>query len=98
LEDKRKLIDEALENYASFTIEPDPYFYTRLSQKLDKIESGESPFIIKLLKPIFITLLICLAVIGGVFIGTNQKSDNTVNDKRINSIMNTYYPDTETLF
>jgi len=98
LEDKRKLIDEALENYASFTIEPDPYFYTRLSEKLDNLDSGEAPFIIKMLKPVFLTLLICLAVLGGVFIGTNGTNNNASNDKRMNSIMKSYYPDTETLF
>lgn len=75
-----------------------PFFFTRLEQKIENIERGNIPFYrtiyFRLLKPALLTLLVLLSIISGVLIGsqfTNQASAISSYESELDYYMESVY-------
>jgi anti-sigma factor RsiW len=80
--------------YQSFDIVEDklddPYFYTRLKQKLENKNTKTPYFVKRILQPASLVSLLLLGIFTGIFIGSQYKSINSTSEEIRNSQIKTY--------
>ncbi len=80
--------------YQSFDIVEDklddPYFYTRLKQKLENNNTKTPYFVKRILQPASLVSLLLLGIFTGIFIGSQYKSINSTSEEIRNSQIKTY--------
>ncbi len=82
-----------LDNYKQ--LKPNPFFYTRLNEKIKEIDKKESgilfrPSIIKILQPIAISLVLVLSLVLGIIIGNEFSNESYFSDNSIESDLQVY--------
>lgn len=75
------IITENLEN---------PYFYTRLKQKLENKNTRTPYFVKRILQPVSLASLLLLGIFTGIFIGSQYKSINSTSEEIRSSQIKTY--------
>jgi predicted anti-sigma-YlaC factor YlaD len=76
-------------------LKPNPFFYTRLNEKIKDIDNKESgilfsPSFIKILQPIAISLVLVVSLVLGIIIGNEFSKNSYFSDNSIESNLQIY--------
>lgn len=69
----------------------DPFFYTRLRQKLTSVNETEKGFLSKSLVPVAQVMLVAASLVIGLFIGLNKETVSYTREEALESFADDYY-------